>query len=129
MDPDISPVDVVSGHIRGFNTGDVDATVAGFADDAVFNTGTAVVTGKAALREWFGTSMADLAPVLSPKEFIAAGDRVAVELIEEIDADDKLHRFHIAGFYRVQDGLIVSAKIYREGSADWPPPQSVAETA
>ena len=124
MDENTSPVDVVRDHIRGFNAVDVDATVAGFAEDAVFNTGTTVVTGKATLREWFGTSMADLAPVLSPSEFIATADTVAVELIEEIDADDKLHRFHIAGFYRVRDGLIVSAKIYREGSADWPPPET-----
>lgn len=119
---DSSPVDVVLAHIRGFNAGDVEATVAGFADNAVFNTGKTVVTGKATLREWFGTSMSALAPVLLPTEPLTADDRVAIELVEEIEEDGKVYRFHIAGFYRVEGGLIVSAKIYREGSADWPSP-------
>ena len=134
MESDVVPDNTDSGavvlaHVNGFNSGDAAAAVAMFADTAVFVTGQRVVRGKATLREFFGESMSALRPVLLPSTPLVLrddveGDRVAVEIVEEIIDEATTYRFSIAGFYRVIDGLIVSAKIYREGSSDWTPPQS-----
>jgi|GEM_PF-4672758 len=133
MNEEVDSGAVVLAHFDGFNAGDVDRAVEGFADSAVFVTGQRMVEGKATLREFFGVSMSALRPVLLPSTPLVLrdevdGDRVAVEIVEEIIDEAAVHRFSIAGFYRVVAGLIVSAKIYREGSSDWPPPAADASS-
>ncbi|MBE1606611.1 nuclear transport factor 2 family protein [Actinopolymorpha pittospori] len=47
---DVDAATMVREHVRAFNAGDVDALLAGFTEDAVWITGTAVVRGRAGLR-------------------------------------------------------------------------------
>jgi len=60
----------------------------------------------------------ELAPQLHLQTVRAEGDLVACELREDYSAAGVERSDHIAGFYRVEAGLITAAKIYREGSAD-----------
>ena len=103
-------------HIDAFNEGDLDALLAGFTDDAAWVTGTSTARGRAELAELFEGAISQLRPRLDLDELIAERDRVACELTETLPGDVP-QTFAIAGFYRLRDGRIASAKIYREGSA------------
>ena len=65
----------------------------------------------------FGDAFAGLDPTLAIESILADGDRVACEPREEFLVADISRVEHIAGFFRVEAGLITDAKIYREGSA------------
>lgn len=112
------PATVLIEHVRAFNARDVDALMAGFTDDAVWITGGIRVTGRPALTEFFTSAMTGLLPTLRVHSVVAETDRAACELVETLTADGVRHTFHIAGFYRLRDGRIAAAKIYREGSAE-----------
>lgn len=112
------PAAAVREHVRAFNEHDLDALMAGFTDDAVWITGSTVVTGRVALTDFFARAMAGLMPTLTVHSLVATADRAACELVETITVDGRERIFHIAGFYRFEAGLIATAKIYREGSAD-----------
>lgn len=112
------PAAAVREHVRAFNDHDLDALMAGFTDDAVWITGSTVVAGRAALTDFFARALAGLMPTLTVHNLVAAADRAACELVETITVDGLERVFHIAGFYRLEAGLITRAKIYREGSAD-----------
>lgn len=107
-------------HVRAFNAGDVDALLAGFTDDAVWVTGNTVIAGRTELTGFFASAMSELSPTLTIHSLIASADLVACELVEILINNVKRHTFHIAGFYRLRDGRIAAAKIYREGSATLP---------
>ncbi|MFJ1796419.1 nuclear transport factor 2 family protein [Kitasatospora griseola] len=109
---------VVGEHVRAFNDRDVDALMDGFTDDAVWITGATVVSGRAALTELFVAAMADLLPTLTVQNLLVGGDRAACQLVETLTVDGERRVCSIAGFYRLRDGRIASAKIYREGSAE-----------
>ncbi|MBS2961960.1 nuclear transport factor 2 family protein [Actinocrinis puniceicyclus] len=112
------PAEVIGRHIAAFNAGDVEALISGFTEDAVWVTGTTIVRGRAELTELFAAAIAGLRPTLVVVQVITANDRVACELTETLTASDGPHSFRIAGFYRLRDGRIASARIYREGSAE-----------
>lgn len=112
------PVAVVRGHVDAFNSRDLGGLMAGFTDDAVWITGTTTVRGRAELAELFADAMAGLLPTLVIESLLADGDRVAGQLTETLTVDGDERTFSIAGFYQLRNGLIASAKIYREGSAD-----------
>jgi hypothetical protein len=109
---------VLREHVRAFNERDVGALMAGFTDDAVWVTGTTVVSGRTDLTEFFAAAMAGLAPTLAVRNLVAVADRAACELVETLTSAGEPRTFHIAGFYRLRDGRIAAAKIYREGSAE-----------
>jgi uncharacterized protein len=113
------PSSVVRRHIDAFNARDLDALIACFSTDVTWITGTDSFHGSAALRELFAAAFAELSPRLHLLSLAAEGGVVACELREDYSAAGGGDRTdHIAGFYRVDTGLIVAAKIYREGSAD-----------
>lgn len=111
-------VAVVRGHVDAFNAGDLDALMAGFTDDAVWVTGTTAVRGRAELTELFAGAIAGLRPRLAVHDALADGDRVACQMTETLVAGGEERSYPIAGFYRLRDGRIAAAKIYREGSAE-----------
>jgi hypothetical protein len=109
--------DVVQAHVDAFNRRDVAALMDGFAEDAVWITGTSTVRGRAELTELFAEAITGLLPKLTIQNLIAVRDRAAAQMTEEMTVDGVRLLDSIAGFYVVRDRLIVSAKIYRERSA------------
>ncbi|HEU5243389.1 MAG TPA: nuclear transport factor 2 family protein [Gaiellaceae bacterium] len=114
----MDPAAIVKRHIDAFNARDLDALMAGFSGDATWATGSDSFRGAADLEELFASAFAELSPRLHVESLLAQGDRVACELREDYLVDGARRTDHIAGFYRVEAGLITSVKIYREGSAD-----------
>jgi hypothetical protein len=112
------PAAAVRGHVDAFNARDLDRLMAGFADDAVWITGTTTVRGHAELTDLFASAMAGLLPTLVIESLLVGGDRVACQLTETLTVDGEERTFSIAGFYELRGGRIAAAKIYREGSAD-----------
>ena len=112
------PASAVRRHIDAFNAQDLEALIACFSTDATWVTGADTFRGSAAVRELFAAAFAELSPQLDLRNLVAQGDVVACELREDYSVGGVEHSDHIAGFYRVEAGLIVAAKIYREGSAD-----------
>lgn len=102
-----------------FNAHDLDALMGCFSEDAIWITGADRFDGAAALRRLFAAAFEKLSPQLHLKTVLAQGDLVPCELREDYSAAGVERRSdHIAGFYRVEAGLITAAKVYREGSAD-----------
>ena len=112
------PASIVRRHVDAFNAHDLDALMHCFSENATWITGTDRSQGAAALRDLFADAFEQLAPRLHLLSLLARGDLVACELREEYSAAGVGRTDHIAGFYRVEAGLISAAKIYREGSAD-----------
>lgn len=110
--------DAVVEHLAAFNAHDTDRLLAGFTEDAVWATGQDIVRGRPALAELFDEGLWELAPSLTTLTLIADERSVAAELHERITIDGAEREFAIAAFFRVSDGLITSAKVYREGTAD-----------
>jgi hypothetical protein len=108
---------VIRRHVEAFTAGDVAALMAGFTDDAVWITGTTVLRGRAELTAFFAAAMAELRPTLAIENLLADGDRAACQITETVPMGGGDRTFAIAGFYRLRDGRIASAKIYREGGA------------
>jgi hypothetical protein len=105
-------------HVEAFNSRNLSALLAGFTDDAVWVTGRSTACGRAELTELFAGAIAGLLPTLTIQKVIAGERQAAAELVEEFSYEGVARVDHIAGFYVFRDGLIASAKIYREGSAD-----------
>jgi uncharacterized protein len=109
---------LIKAHVEAFNTRDLDALMAGFADDAVWITGRTTVRGRVELAELFAGAMDGLLPTLTIQDLIVGNGRAAAQLVEVYTHEGAEHTDNIAGFYVIKDGRITSAKIYREGSAD-----------
>jgi uncharacterized protein len=109
---------LIEAHVEAINTRDLDALMAGFADDAVWTTGKTTARGRAELTELFAGAMDGLLPTLTIQNLIVGDDQAAAQLIEVFTYQGVERTDHIAGFYRFREGRITSAKIYREGSAD-----------
>jgi hypothetical protein len=111
----------VRAHLDAFNARDVDALVAGFADDAIFATGQDLVVGHRGLREMFTGAFAVPADLrLELLRSLVDGDTAACELLETITLAGATHEFPVAAFYTVRGGVLVRVKVYREGTADFP---------
>lgn len=115
---DVDAATMVREHVRAFNACDVDALLSGFTEDAAWITGTTVVRGREALRDLFSRAMTSLRPTLRIESLLSDGGMVACQLTETLTVEGRERSDAIAGFYRLRDGRIESAKIYREGSAD-----------
>lgn len=109
---------VIREHVNAFNSRDLERLLAGFTDDAAWVTGTTVVRGQHELAELFKEAMEGLLPALTIVSLLVQDHRVACELTETVTVNGDQRTFSIAGFYRLREGRIASAKIYREGSAE-----------
>lgn len=109
-------LDVVRAHVDAFNAGDVDALMAGFADDAVFVTGDHMVVGSRGLRTMFSAALANLSPSMQLQATVVQRDVVACELTEQLTVEGSEFVFSLAAFYTVRRGQIVRVKVYREGT-------------
>jgi ketosteroid isomerase-like protein len=110
--------DHVREHVRAFNDRDLDALLAGFTDDAVWITGTSCARGRVELTELFSGAMDGLLPTLTVQTLLADGDRVACQMTETLTFEGRERSYAIAAFFALRGGLIASAKVYREGSAE-----------
>lgn len=113
---DAAVAGVVRAHVDAFNAGDVDALIAGFADDAVFVTGDHMVVGARGLRAMFGEALADLSPTMELRAMVVQHGVVACELTERLTVEGAEFHFALAAFYTVARGQIVRVKVYREGA-------------
>jgi ketosteroid isomerase-like protein len=111
-------------HVRAFNDRDLDALLAGFTEDALWVTGTSAAHGRAELAELFAGAMEGLLPTLTVETLLAGADgdsrggKVACQLIEVLTVGGRKRTDSIAAFFTLRDGLIASAKVYREGNAE-----------
>lgn len=122
-EPSDNPVlDIVQAHFSAFNARDIDALMAGFADDAVFATGDHLVVGQRGIRAMFADALEALGPTLTLRSAIVQNDVVACELQERLSVEGTSFEFALAAFYTVRRGQIVRVKVYREGSAEPPVP-------
>jgi hypothetical protein len=110
--------DLINAHVDAFNARDLEALMAGFADDAVWVTGQTTARGRAELAGLFAGAMKGLLPTLTIQNLIAGEGQAAAQLVEVFTFEGAEHTDHIAGFYVIKQGRIAAAKIYREGSAD-----------
>ncbi|MEY9872669.1 uncharacterized protein (TIGR02246 family) [Streptacidiphilus sp. MAP12-33] len=109
---------VVREHVRALNDRDLPALLAGFTDDAVWITGSSVARGRTELTEFFTGALERPLPTWTVETLLVDGDRAACQLVERFLVNGHRRTHAVAGFYRLRDGLIASARIYREGSAD-----------
>lgn len=108
-------VDVVHGHLAAFNARDVDALVAGFAEDATFADAGQVVVGRRQLAQVFADAFSMPAEVvLELRHAVVDGDTVACELLERVTVGGETTDLDVAAFYTVRDGLLVRVRVYRE---------------
>jgi len=109
---------VVLAHVEAFNDHSTERLLDSLSNDAVWMTGRDILTGRAELAELFDQGLWDLAPSLEVRSLVVDGTAVAVQLYEELTLDGERQGFDIAVFFAISDGLIRTAKVYREGSAD-----------
>ena len=119
---DIPVLDIVQAHFAAFNAADIDALMAGFADDAVFATGEHLVVGSRGIRAMFSEALAALAPTLTLRAAVVQAEVVACELDEKLTVEGTPFEFALAAFYTVRRGRIVRVKVYREGTSEPPVP-------
>lgn len=121
---DPSPPAALAEHLAAFNAGDLERLLGGFTRDAVWSTGAYTCRGETELRELFAGAFAAIAPTLELRGWVAdtaeTPQLVAAELTETMTIDGRTLHAPIAGFYTIKGGLISTAKIYREGSAEIP---------
>ncbi|MDQ6849640.1 MAG: nuclear transport factor 2 family protein [Actinomycetota bacterium] len=112
------PRAVVLEHVAAFNAHDSKRLLAGFAPGAVWATGADMFRTTDELTTLFDPWLWTLEPSLDVRTLLVSGAAAAAELREELIVDGKRRSFDIGVFFVVEDGLIVRAKVYREGSAD-----------
>jgi uncharacterized protein len=106
-------------HVTAFNAHDLQRLLAGLAEDAVWQTGQDTFRGRDELAALFSEAFRSIAPRLTIHSLLIDQDRAACELVEGMTVEGAMREDFIAGFYRVDtNGMITSAKIYRQGSAD-----------
>lgn len=109
----------VEAHVAAFNAADLDAVLAGFAEDAVFATGTDLFVGRRGIGELFAQAFSpEMRASMQLRSAVVQGDTAACELHERITYQGQTLEFAIAAFYTVREGLLARVKVYREGSAD-----------
>ena len=105
-------------HVRAFSEGDLPALMAGLADDTVWITGRTTVRGRADLEPFFREAIEGLHPKLVVENLLIDGEQAACQMTETLVWDGAEQTFPIAAFFKLRDGLIMTAKVYREGTAD-----------
>jgi hypothetical protein len=113
-----SALELIEEHLAAFNAHDSERLLATLAPDVVWATGQDVCRGHDELAGMFDAGLWALEPSLTAARTLTDTTSVAAELVERITVDGQVREFHIAAFFTVADGVIRTAKIYREGSAD-----------
>lgn len=109
------PLAAVDAHLDAFNRADLDAVMAGFADDAVFAAADHLVVGARAIRQLFAESFATpVTAELVLERAVVGGDTAACELAETLTVDGTTHTIDVAAFYTVRGGRLVRVRIYRD---------------
>lgn len=107
----------VRAHVEAFNAKELDAVVAGFAEDAVFAAEADLVVGARALRGFFGEAFANHAEArLEILRSVIQGDTAACELRETITVDGQYLELDLAAFFTVRGGVLVRVRVYRDAS-------------
>ena len=110
---------VIRNHIAAFNAQNLYQLLAGFTEDAVWRTGKDTFRGREEFAQLFSEAFRTITPSLTIRSMVIGQDQVACELLESMTTEGIQREDAIAGFYRVDaHGMITSATIYREGSAD-----------
>lgn len=105
-----------------FNAHDTERLIAGLHRDVVWATGSDLYRGTARLREeLFDDALWAMQPSLSRRTLVIEGDQAAGTFREALIVAEKRREFDIAVFFSVEDGLIRTVKVFREGSADIEP--------
>jgi heme-degrading monooxygenase HmoA len=118
QEPVADPRQIVRDHIAAFNAHNLEDLLACFSADATWLTGSDHFRGTAELAKFFASAFSELNPELSVTTMLVDRDQVACQMSEHLVIDGVARVDQIAGFYRVQNGRITAAKIYREGTAD-----------
>jgi uncharacterized protein len=105
-------------HVAAFNAHDTARVLAGFADDAVWITGTDRFDGIAELADVFDAWLWTLDPRLEVLSLVTEGRLAAAQLHESLVVDGARRDFDIAVFLEFDGGQIRLGKVYREGSAE-----------
>lgn len=109
------PLGLVESHLDAFNRADLDAVMAGFAEDAVFTVGDQTAIGARAISALFADSFASpVAARLMLARAVIDGDTAACELTEHLTVNDVTHTIEVAAFYTVRRGRLVRVRIYRD---------------
>ena len=115
---------LVREHLAAFNAHDTDRLLAGMATDVVWRTGRDTFHGRDLLADVFDAWLWAMSPALEVRSLLTGPGTAAVELTERLTVEGEEHSFAIAVFFRVADGLIAEAVVYREGNADLTDPPS-----
>jgi ketosteroid isomerase-like protein len=108
---------LVLDHIEAFNRHDTPRLLAGLTDDVRWVTGEEALHGQRALAGLFTAELWALQPHLRVRSLLVDGTSAAAQLREELTVDGVRRTYEIAVFFRIRDGRIAAAKVYREGSA------------
>lgn len=104
---------MVRAHLEAYSSGDLSATLATLAADAVFVTGTTAVAPHE-FEEFFGWAIRELDPTMKIANLVVNGRHVACEFVEIVTLDGRRQQLNRAAFYTVDDDVITSAKVYDE---------------
>jgi len=115
----VSPDEIVHEWLRAFNSGDADAMVALYADEAIHTspklrtaqpaTGGRLV-GKAALRSWWLETLASPPPIEYELLTMTSSDHVAViEYLRHRSGEPSLP---VAEVFEIRDGKIIRSHVY-----------------
>lgn len=104
---------MVRAHPEAFSSGDLTATLATMAPDAVFISGTTLVAPQD-FEEFFGWAIREIDPAMNVTGVVVDGRHVACEFVESMTMAGQRQHLNRAAFYTVDDGLITSAKVNDE---------------
>lgn len=106
-------------HVAAFNAQDLQRLLTGLSEDVLWRTSQETFHGRDELASVFRAAFRTIAPRLALRSMLIDQDRAACQLHERLTVDGVTRDDFIAAFYQVESsGVITSAKIYREGSAD-----------
>jgi len=106
-------------HVAACNARDLQRLLTGLSEDVVWQTGQDTFHGRDELATLFSEALRTIGPRLTITSLLIDHDRAACELQETMTIEGANREDFIADFYRVDTGgVIVSAKIYRQGVAD-----------
>ncbi|MDP9117069.1 MAG: nuclear transport factor 2 family protein [Actinomycetota bacterium] len=110
---DGDPGHVVSAHLEAFSAGELDRMLSTLSCSAHFVTGRTTVDPPD-FREFFGWAIREISPKIKIETLLVDGDEVACQFVESITVDGSQQHLSRAAFYRVEGGVITSAKVYDE---------------
>src|ERR1700722_2161252 len=114
---DGNPSDLVIAHLAAFTSGDLTELLATLAADAVFVSGTTLIT-PSDFAEFFGWAIREIQPRIRLQSVVSEAGNVACQFVETVTVEGQQRQLNRAAFYTVADGLISSVKVYGVHSGD-----------